>query len=200
MRTQLLHKLTLPTFVYPHEALHFQGLRSIPLHCAAIAALFWHCRLSVHNTSQAIRAKRTTVTWACTAHGHEPASSLDPCWTLPPKLPGPPPPHPCTQPRPHPQPCLVPALPLPPTDSALSPILERLRPSFTNPCNNLYQPHWPASAHLHLTPALEDFMSSLPNCLPRNRLPSLAADSKRVRSTRVCLVYMYFYTGISRDM
>ena len=46
------------------------------------------------------------------------------------------------------------------------PLLERLCPSFAKLCNNLYQPHWPASAHLHLTLALEDFMSSLPNCLP----------------------------------
>ena len=133
------------------------------LHCAAITALFWHLRLFVHNTPQAIR---TTVTWPCTAHGHEPASSLDPCWTLPPT-------PPCTLP--------------PPTHSALSPLLERLCPSFANLCNNLYQPPLPASAHLHLTLALEDIMSFLPNCLPRNRLPSLAADSKRVRNTRACV-------------
>ena len=106
-----------------------------------------------------------------------------------------PPPHPAPNPVPtrNPASCLPP----PPTDSTLSPILERLRLSFTNLCNNLYQPHWPASAHLHLTPALEDFMSSLPNCLPRNRLPSLAADSKRVRSTRVCLVYIFLHWDLS---
>ena len=68
-------------------------------------------------------------------------------------------------------------------------------PSFTDLCNKLCQPHWPASAHLrlHLALALKDYISSLPNCLPRTRLHSLVADSKRVRSTRVCLVYTYIY-------
>ena len=120
------------------------------------------------NTSQAIRTVTSQpIAWT-------PAGPFaGPSWTS------------RTLPRPrltHPQPC-----------PALSPLLERSCPSFTNLCNKLYQPHWSASAHLHLTLAPEDFMSSLPNCLPCNRLPSLAADSKRVRSTRVCLVSVYIY-------
>ena len=141
----------------------------------------------MHNTSQAIRAKRTTVTGPCTGHGHKVANSL-----RPPEPPPRAPPLHKSYLDPHPQPGH------PPTDSTPSPLLERLR-SFTNLCNNWYQPHWPASAHLHLTLALEDFMSSLPNCLPRNRLPSLAADSKRVRSTRVCVVYIYICNSLRGD-
>ena len=44
---------------------------------------------------------------------------------------------------------------------------------------------------------LQDYNSSLPNCLPRTRLHSLAADGW-VRSTRVCLVSIYIYIGIVR--
>ena len=45
---------------------------------------------------------------------------------------------------------------------------------------------------LYLILVLQDYNSSLPNCLPRTRLHSLAADGW-VRSTRVCLVSIYIY-------
>ena len=122
---------------------------------------------------------------AFTAHGNKPANSLDPCS---PDLPGPPGPH--LDPASTTRPCPVPGTP------PHRPLLERLCPSFTHLYNKLYLPHWPASAHLHLTLAPEDFMSSLPNCLRRNRLPSLAAGSMRVRSTRVCPIYIYIYEYI----